>query len=227
MKLGQGDQVSKLHAGLSEAGGGIIQLLKVYLNMVGDIQYSHLLHTVDQLLLLGGLQAWEKLSSSGHASDEDEEGQELDVSDTAILPATPISNAPPLPPALSSNPTLIPPLSPAGVAPPPSPSQPSHLCHDLRKGGTVHDPRMMEQQSLFLPNPNAPKTPKDLGGEGNPGPIPPDASSHGAPPPISMNQHVQHPQVSPPQPGRYPYHHQPPPPHVIMPPCPTARQITT
>ncbi|KAH6894789.1 hypothetical protein BKA70DRAFT_1532496 [Coprinopsis sp. MPI-PUGE-AT-0042] len=155
---------------LREAGGGIVQLLEAYLNMVGDIQYSPVFYIpLTSSFSLGVLQAREKLSSSGHASDEDEEGQELDVSDTAILPTTPISNAPPLPPAPFSNSTLIPPSSPAGVAPPPSPSQPSHLRRDLREGGTVHDPRTMERRSLFLPHPNAPKTPKDLGGEGNPG----------------------------------------------------------
>ncbi|KAH6893809.1 hypothetical protein BKA70DRAFT_1233156 [Coprinopsis sp. MPI-PUGE-AT-0042] len=74
------EKQSRLQA-LCEAGGGIVQLLEVYFNMVGDIQYSP-----------GGLQAQEKLSSSGHASDEDEEGQELDVGNTAILPATPIKS---------------------------------------------------------------------------------------------------------------------------------------
>ncbi|KAH6896334.1 hypothetical protein BKA70DRAFT_1231801 [Coprinopsis sp. MPI-PUGE-AT-0042] len=74
------EKQSQLQA-LCEAGGGIVQLLEAYFNMVGDIQYSP-----------GGLQAQEKLSSSGHASDEDEEGQELDVGNTAILPATPIKS---------------------------------------------------------------------------------------------------------------------------------------
>ncbi|KAH6881258.1 rab-GTPase-TBC domain-containing protein [Coprinopsis sp. MPI-PUGE-AT-0042] len=185
------------------------------------------------------------------SAEDDEEGQELDVDDIPILPATPISAAaPPLPPS-ASNSTLVPPSSSTDVVPPASPSQPSHLrpsLRDLREGGTVRVPGTMERRSLFLPHPNAPKTPKDLGGEESPGPMyvrdrgtppgsatgegemssasPPNPSSHGTPPPPnSTNQPLHNPQFGPPQPGNYPYQHQPPPPHVMMPPRPTARQI--
>ncbi|KAH6894786.1 hypothetical protein BKA70DRAFT_1532492 [Coprinopsis sp. MPI-PUGE-AT-0042] len=179
---------------------------------------------------VGGISKKAKRSIS--LSEDDEEGQELGVADIPILPATPISAAaPPLPPSSSSNSTnLVPPSSSNEVVPPPSPSQASRLrpsLRDLHEGGTVRVPGTMERGTLFLPHPNAPKTPKDLGGKESPGSM--YVRDRGTPPGSATGEgemsSASPPIFAPSQPGNYPYQNQPPPPHMTMPPRPTARPI--
>ncbi|TFK18877.1 hypothetical protein FA15DRAFT_760397 [Coprinopsis marcescibilis] len=136
------------------------------------------------------------LGSGKGAGEEDGEGDarkrlmaqvdnEEEVDGLQILPATPISAAaPPLPPAAAnastsdasppSRPSTPPNASASTAGAAMSPPQPSHLrpsLRDLREGGSVHVPGTGERRSLFMPHPNAPKAPKDLGALESPGPM--------------------------------------------------------